>query len=179
MAVIVDSYSENNVSYYSGIYEDHDGSSRAKGQSFASNGGVLNSCSFLLKKINSPTGNCYAKIFAHTGTYGTSSKPTGSALATSDAFDTSILTGDGQLISFNFSGANKITLENGTYYVVVIEYDGGSETNQVGVGQDETSPAHSGNSSIFINPDWYEGGYDLCFYVYGDIVSPFPTFFRL
>ena len=61
------------------VYSDVPGT----GQSFTGNGGTLDSCVFELGKSGSPTGNAVAKIYNHTGTYGTSSKPTGAALATS------------------------------------------------------------------------------------------------
>ena len=59
------------------------------GQSFTTTGSVLklSSCKFYLVKVGSQTGAMYAKVYAHSGTYGTSSIPTGSALATSDVLD--------------------------------------------------------------------------------------------
>jgi hypothetical protein len=68
-------------------------SGAALGQSFTGNGLVLNSATFRIIKNNSPTGNIYAKIYAHTGTFGTSSVPTGAALAISAAYDAATVPG--------------------------------------------------------------------------------------
>ena len=111
MAIIVDSYSESNVIDAIGIGNIDTQS----GQSFSvSVGGTLNSCAFYLFQDGSPTGYCYAKIYAHSGTYGTSSLPTGDALAVSDAVDVSTLDINGALKTFTFSGGNKITLSDST-----------------------------------------------------------------
>ena len=64
---IIDSYSETNQDDLWNI----DSSWPFLGQSFtATNEIVLNSCKFYLKKVNSPTGNATAQIYAHTGPYG-------------------------------------------------------------------------------------------------------------
>jgi hypothetical protein len=169
MATIVDSYSESN--YDSEIYDY-----RAYGQSFTGDGGVLNSAKFYLKKYGSPTGTVFAAIYAHTGTFGTNSKPMGVPLAVSDNVNVSTLSTSFGLVSFTFSGANKITLTAGTKYVVV--FDCINSSNTISVGMDSSSPSHSGNVSDRDGEDWYTdySGYDLCFYVYkDDKVGPFPT----
>ncbi len=175
MATIVDSYSESNQSLNRPLYN---GSTIKYGQSFTGDGGTLNSVKFYLYKTGSPTGNVIAAIYAHSGTFGTNSVPTGSALATSDNFDVSTLTASYQLISFTFSGANKITLTNGTYYVVVVEYGGGDSSNRLQVGYDTSSPTHSGNESFYVSSWNYLVDGDACFYVYKDLVGPFPTHFN-
>src|SRR5574343_703571 len=122
MSVIIDSYSESNynnaLTFYSGY------SIQKVGQSFHNtNGCNLLSAKFYCIKIGSPTGNIYANVYAHTGTYGSTGKPTGSALATSDAVDVSTLdtNPNWKLIEFTFSGANQIALSENTNYVVVID----------------------------------------------------------
>ena len=75
--------------HYNALADIYAGGNPAVGQSFTGNGLILNSAEFYLKKKGSPTGNAVVKIYAHSGTYGTSSVPTGSALATSDNFDVS------------------------------------------------------------------------------------------
>lgn len=179
MAYIVDSYSESNYDFSSRIA----GSTWGVAQSFTGDGGTLDSVKFYLKKSGSPTGNAVAKIYAHTGTYGTSSAPTGIALATSDNFDVSTLTGSFALSTLIFSGANKITLTNGTKYCVSIEYSGGTYgVDDVSVGHDESSPTHDGNKSSYDDGWTTFSNKDACFYVYADdtepIVGPFPTFKR-
>ncbi len=143
------------------------------GQSFTGNGAVLYSARFLLKKTGAPTGNATAKIYAHSGSFGTSSIPTGAALATSATFDVSTLTTTylnstfPQLIDFRFTAGNAITLTNATNYIVTVEYSGGSLGNTVDVGTDTSTPTHAGNLSTFDNVTWTAtAGTDACFYIY-------------
>ena len=159
-ASVDDSYAETNQSDDALLYAG------AQYQSFTSGGGTLDSVKFYLKKVGSPTGNVYAKIYAHDGTYGVSSVPTGSALATSDALSAASLTTSYVLTTLSFTGANRIELENSTYYVVVLEFSGGDVSNYVGVGQDTSSSSHGGNDGYSDDPWTPEADNDLCFYVY-------------
>ncbi len=161
---VVDSYSESNYSgggysVYSGLPE--------YAQSFTGNGNTLDSAKFYLKKVGSPTGNVYAKIYAHTGTFGSGGTPTGSALAVSDAVDVSTIGTSNALQTFSFSGANRITLANGTHYCVVISYSGGTAgVDFIIAGYDSTSPTHAGNAAYY-DTSWHATSPDICFYVYG------------
>jgi len=141
---------------------------KTQGQSFIAIAGILESAKFLMYKSLSPTGNAYAKIYAHSGTYGTSSLPTGIALATSDALDVSTLSLDSPaLAEFTFSGANRITLTAGTNYCISIEY-GSPEDYVFSVG-DQSSPTHSGNYYCYDTKTsgWIaNSGVDMNFYVY-------------
>ena len=169
MATLLDSYSESNVdtnekmsSYYTEYF----------GQSFTSSAGssdILDSCKFYIKKEDLPTGNAYATIYAHSGTFGTDSIPTGSILATSDALDVSTLTTSYQLITFNFTGVNRILLTANTHYIVVISYTGGDRFKIVRVGADTSSPSAAGNACYNISGGAWAAvsGEDLAFYVYG------------
>jgi hypothetical protein len=162
---VVDSYSETNASNSTWLYS---GSTTKVGQSFTvSSDVILTSAQFYLKKSGSPTGNAVAKLYAHSGTYGTSSKDTGSALATSDNFDVSTLTTSNQLISFTFSGANQYSMTAG-YYCITLEYSGGDVSNKVVFNFDSTSPTHSGNFFTTVPQDVN----DCCFYVNGGSFSP-------
>jgi hypothetical protein len=158
-----DSYSESNdvpgaEAFLSASYATE------AGQCFTSGGGELDSAKFYLKKDGSPTGNATAKVYAHSGTYGTSSIPTGAALATSDNFDVATLTTSMQLVTLSFTGANRITL-SATYYCVDLAYAGGGETDYVMLGNDTSSPSHGGNA--FDNyGGWTAQVYDGIFYVY-------------
>ena len=136
-------------------------------QSFTSGGGVLDSVSLYLATVGSPTGNLTATIYAHTGTYGTSSLPTGSVLATSVNFDVSTLGTNSAwtAVNISFSGANRINLTAG-YYVVVANYAGQCATNTVGAGKDTSSPTHSGNYSYYDTAWNAYPAHDLIFYVY-------------
>lgn len=170
MAIVFDSYSESNVSSYPRLRST---SRIGYGQSFtASANGTITNCQFYLKRTGIISGNAYAKIYAHTGTYGTDSKPTGSALATSDAFDVSAVSDSAALHTLSFSGANQISLTSGTYYVLTLEYGGGDASNSLDWGCDGTSPTHSGNNSEKLAADstWYyiTGPQDFCFYLNGN-----------
>lgn len=158
------SYAETNQDSTSSL---RSGADTALGQSFASGaGGVLSACRFYLKKTGTPTGNATAKIYAHSGSFGTSSVPTGAALATSETFDVSTLTGSYALTEFKFEGTDAITLTASTNYVLVIEYTGGSVGNTLDVGTDTSAPGHGGNASTY-NGSWTAAsGTDACFYLY-------------
>jgi hypothetical protein len=151
------------------------------GQSFTGTDGVLNSVSFLFantfKPYSRPYGDIYAKIYAHTGTFGTTSKPTGSALATSDAISALELSTALSYIPFVFTGTNKITLATGTPYVVTIEYSSiPTNADTLAVGYRYTSPGHSGNGSYKSGSAWYTSGtVDYCFFVYADLIIPTIT----
>ena len=171
-ASVDDSYSESNQD--SSI--DLDGTNTAGGQSFKSRGGVLKSAKFYLKKFGTPTGNATAKVYAHSGTFGTSSVPTGAALATSDTFDVSSLTTSFQLISLSFSGGNQISLTNQTSYVIVFDYSSGTGSNFPMVGSDVSGPSHVGNGSRFTSGAWVAlAGTDSVFYVYVEDTDPFNS----
>ena len=169
MSVLIDSYSETNQS--GGEALGVAGSfAVANGQSFTDpDGHVLDSCQFNLRKMGSPTGNAVAKVYAHTGTWGSSGVPSGAALAVSDAVAVSTLGTSYRLVTFEFSGANRITLAAGTHYVVTVEYSAGTAGNYIIVGYDSSSPTHPGNKCYSNNgTSWMEvGGYDVPFYVYG------------
>jgi hypothetical protein len=142
------------------------------GQSFYNDSiRYLNSCKFYLKKVGSPTGNAYAKLYAHSGTFGSSSTGTGEAIATSGAVDVSTLGTSYSLIEFTFTGANKILLSADTNYVIVVSYYGTDSSNYISIGSDESSPVHSGNAcGIFYEFTsyewWYHDTKDTIFYLY-------------
>jgi hypothetical protein len=116
----------------------------ATGQSFTGNGQYIEEVSLYLAKYGSPTGNITAKIYAHSGTYGTSSVPTGAALYTSDTVDIATLSTTFGLINFHFSTIG--ILNNGTNYVVTLSYNNGDANNYLKVGlSDVSATAHDGN----------------------------------
>lgn len=176
MAVtLVDSYSESNRNTDLNLSDVSASGINGASQSFTAVAGTLDSCQFYLNKTGSPTGNATVELYAITGTHGTNAKPTGSPLATSDTFDVSTLTGTQSLVTFNFSGANRIALTNGTNYCLAIRYTSGSSGNTVDVGVDTTSPTHGGNGAFrqFITWSSYSG--DVCFYLYEDITPTTST----
>ena len=161
--VVIDSYSETN--------QDATGAFNATttrmGQTFTvSTEIILDRAVFYLKKTGSPTGNAVAKIYALSGTPGTNGTPTGAALATSDNFDAATLTTSYALTTFQFSGAQKITLAAGSYGVS-IEHTGDA-SNHLDMGLDNSSASHSGNRFTWNGVSWTSSSVDACFYVYGD-----------
>ena len=146
-------------------------------QSFTGSGLTLNSAQVYGNIFGSPTGTVCLKIYAHSGTYGTSSIPTGTALAISDLLDvTTFVTNPSiALINFVFSGANKIVLSNGTNYVLSFEgvslvADG---SNVPVIYRDSTSSTGSGNYSSELSGVWTAvSNQDMLYNVYGDSTGP-------
>lgn len=172
----IDSYSESNYSNAIGLGN----SFYFRGQVFyASANYTLTSASFYMQKNGSPTSNVYARIYAITGTPGSTAVPTGSVLATSDAVDASTISASLALNTFTFSGANQIALSSGTWYCITLYYPVVDAINELTVCCDDSDVSHSGN---FIDDDGAQGtawraldSYDLCFYVYGDAALPFGS----
>jgi hypothetical protein len=164
-AAIADSYASSNRSSDQPI--SNTTALKGMGQSFTGNGAVLSATAFFVFKTGSPTGNVFMKVYADGGTFGTSSKPTGAALATSDAIAASAFPTSQAMLNFTFSGANQVTLANGTKYVLTMEYStGGDSSNNVSVAFDNTSPTHSGNDSSYDGVSWSSfSTEDLPFYV--------------
>jgi len=141
----------DSISTYTNLYS---GSVTAVGQSFtigADDVGVY-SIGLNLRKTGSPTGTVYLKIYAHSGTFGTSSIPTGATLATASTLDVSTVTSFGNNKYFYFTGEQAITLSSGTNYVFVVEYSGGDASNYLMVSKN-TSGTHEGNLSTY-NGSW-------------------------
>ena len=164
------SYSESNQDSTQNL---GDGTTTGVAQSFTTPAATANTnaigcfalAKFYLKKNGSPTGNITAKLYAHSGTLGTSSVPTGAALATSNTVAASTLTTSYQLISFPFPESNWFQFTANTNYVIALEYSGGDASNYVQVGYDSSSPSHGGNKSTFASAVWSaQSGHDCCFY---------------
>jgi hypothetical protein len=179
MAVVtIDSYSESNRSQdLAMVYVDASNWRTKITQSFTSSLTItLDSCKFnLLVSTPGVDKSTYAKVYSHSGTYGTSSLPD-TLLATSDAVSTSAIGGSLSLITFSFTGANRITLSASTQYVVMFDYSTAtSDSDIVGISYDFTSPSHGGNEAYLNQAGWTTSSSDLCFYVYGDTVAPTVT----
>jgi hypothetical protein len=137
----------------------------SSGESFAGDGRYIQSAIFPLSKTGSPTGNATAKIYAHTGSYGSTGVPTGSALATSDTFDVSTIPAGGTPTNetFTFSGSNRIRLDSGTNYFIVVDYSGGNSSNKVSPWQG--TGLASGNSASLTSGVWTSSSSDILFEV--------------
>jgi len=122
-------------------------------QSFTGTGATLTSASFALKKTGAPTGNAVVKLYAHSGTFGTSSIPTGAALATSDNINVANLTTSYVTTNIQFSTvAQQYVLVNATNYVITVEYSGGSVGNTLDVGSNVGG--HAGNYADLTGSTW-------------------------
>lgn len=165
MPVLLDSYSETNYDGTIGGIYGGSGDGEEIGQTVnAPSTTTVYSVAFYLAKLGSPTGNATAKIYAHTGTFGTDGVPTGAALATSNNLDVSTLSTSFAVIELIFPTPPSIT--SGTKYCLSVAYTGGDSGNHVRIGADASSPSHAGNS-ILGAPSWVgDSGVDICFYVY-------------
>lgn len=178
--VVIDSYNESNYEPIHGtllIYALHPSStavSSAYGQSFTmlSIDHIITSCKFYLKKFGSPTGMGHAVLYAHQGTYGTNSTPTGEALATSNDFDVSTLTTSPQLITFTFNSTQQYQMLASIYYCIDFENPTSGtidSSNFIVICMCRDTNNHSGNSFSYHNSTFFFGAtyYDSIFYVYG------------
>jgi hypothetical protein len=139
------------------------------GQSITGDGTKLTRAAFNMLKTGTPTGNAVARLYAHSGTFGTSSVPTGAALAVSANFDVSTLTGSFAEVEFVFT--DHFLMVNTTKYVIAVEYTGGDGSNNITVESDTSSPSHGGNMSQ-LNGSWAaESGTDLVFKIWsGELI---------
>lgn len=129
-------------------------------QSFTAVAGRLASVKFWIKKVGSAVGNAQVKLYTHSGTFGTSSVPTGTALAASDVLDVSTLTTSYQLIEFTFPWHYLLTATN---FCITLEYTG-TATDYIHVGYD-TSTAQIGNKATYNGAWTAQATEDCCFYV--------------
>lgn len=175
---VVDSYSEDN---YNEI-----GNMSATFFEFAQSFTSLNNCTldsvkfYFYKDATLTQGNLYARIYdeTHATTFGLDSLPVIPALATSTAIAASTIPTSISLITFNFEGENRITLNASTNYVISLYFDGSLSLPYFRVGRDTTSPTHSGNMSFNqnINYTWATSEIDLIFYVYGETEGGGPAY---
>lgn len=129
-------------------------SNELKAISFTGDGRKLSSVSFLLTRRNAgETGLLYARLYAHTGTYGTTGTGTGSPLAISTPIDvTTIPTSNSGLrlnVKFDFPDSDKYLLVDGTKYVVGVFYAASGVINPISIYGNNASTLnyYSGNSS--------------------------------
>lgn len=139
-------------------------SSQLMGQSFQ----VQNSCNLDnliidVKKVGTISGSFQFEIYAMTGTYGSTSKPTGSPIATSDSISTAGITTSYATITAYFTGANAIAMTTGQQYVLVCNYAATAYPNAL-LFKNKTPSFHGGNQSYKTGGAWTElGSYDIIF----------------
>ena len=139
------------------------------GQSFTGNGATLNSAVFKMLKVGAPGATLSAKIYAHSGTFGDTSVPTGAALATSASISASGVLTSASDITFTFSGGNQITLANGTKYVVAVEASATGDFSNNYAAQHHSAGAHAGNLSTRAASWGFNGAADAYFIVNGTL----------
>jgi hypothetical protein len=161
--VIIDSYSETNRDNQQGIRSSGPTES---GQAIASHTTAfrISSIRFYLKRVGSPTGLIYAKVYACSGTPGSTGVPTGASLGTSTGIDVSTVSTSWTLVEFTFP--TPVAIGAGINYCVSASFTGGNVNNDVKIGLDGSSPSHSGN--WFANVYTAYPAYDVIFYVYGN-----------
>ena len=147
------------------------------GQTFtAGAAGMLDSCQFLLRRVGAVTGDIYAKLWAHSGTFGVNGLPTGTALATSAAVEVSTISESWSLVTFTFD--NTVPLVAGTPYVITVEYPTGVDgTLYVGLDWDGTI-LHAGTGIYTDGTGWNVGTADVPFYVYVSQPNPYLTYLK-
>lgn len=167
MAVTLDSYSEANQSEIQNL----DSTFIKWGQSFTTpNDGIsysLDSCDIYMKKHtgHAPTGTIYARLYSHSGTYGSTSVGNTLLATSTNNVDASAMSTTFALINFTFD--NTLILTPNTNYVIAVTSDD-HNADDTDVGFDSTSPSHGGNGMYHAAGAWTEQPTrDLCFYVYG------------
>ena len=143
-------------------YSVGDGTTTAQGQSFANGAkaAYLTRTFFKLKKTGSPTGNLTCKLYAHTGTFGSSGSPTGSALANSVTYDVSKLTTSYQVVELGFD--TQYEMAASTNYYIAVDYSGGDVSNYVQV-EGAASGTHAGNRASYAGSWTAQAASDLYF----------------
>ena len=115
----------------------------------------IQSVAFYLDKVGTmPTDSIIkAKLYAATGTVGTSGLPTGDILATSISTLTSVLTGTFAFVELTFEAPYSATAGD---YAVLLEFNSGSGSNYVRIGTDSSAHSHSSNAfaTDTINAGW-------------------------
>ncbi len=169
-ASLVDSY--NDEIQLGKFIDIGDGTDDGAAQSFTGLSGEMVRARVALSKVGSPTGNLVLNLYAHSGTFGTSSIPTGAVLAVSEVLDVSTLTTAETYVDFEFR-INRFTLVSATKYVLAVEYTGGDVSNFVQVSVDDSFPSHAGNKSVLSSSTWTaDSAVDLGFWVWvGGVVT--------
>lgn len=172
--ILLDSYSESKIDAAFSIYAVFPPATLfgAVGQAVTiSLSKKLSSVKFWLKKYGSPTAQVVVRVYAVTGTVGVNAKPTGDAIAESDVVEASSLSSAGGLVTFSFSGVNRISLVAGQSICFLALCKSATlidGTNYFDIWVDASSPSHAGNNCVWYNNGWAgSSAYDSCFYLYG------------
>lgn len=116
------------------------------GQTFNTRPASLTSVKFYLKQVGTTSGNMYAALFEHTGTFGTTGAPTGTVLATSDTVNAAgIVATDYVEVEFTFTA---YTLEWG-HYAVGLHFNSGTDGDATIYLARGLDPGHPGVAFTF------------------------------
>ncbi len=174
--LLIDSYPTANYAV-DGVLRD--GSICYRSQSFVlPEAYLITSVKFYLQRVGTPNagndgGFMYAELYKHAGTFGTSSVPRGTLLATSSQVATSTVdTVAYELIEFPFT-AGGYQAEANTQYCLVIHSCNGDVSNYINIQMDNSSPTHIGNEATNTWGGSYSAvsGTDLIFYLYGTLTQ--------
>jgi hypothetical protein len=132
------------------------------GQTITGNGAALKYFTFWLARGGTPGGIAVCKLYDHTGNWGSTGKPTGEALATSDALNLNDLSTTPGEVRFTF--ASPYTLVNGTHYAVSVEISGGSYSgsNYLRIYDNSNAATHAGNA-VYYDTIWRFAPVDFYF----------------
>jgi hypothetical protein len=165
--ILIDAYSDTNANS-NDIISNSGGVGTSAGQSFLVTAETnLSKASMYIAKGGSPTGFVYAKLYNHTGTFGSTGIPTGNAKAVSDGINIATqVTGSNAYVDFLFP-SRPLMVPN-TAYFIILEFLLGDASNYLSLPKDTTSPTHAGNKAAGAAGSW--GAFsteDVIFSVYG------------
>jgi hypothetical protein len=144
MATLAANYAYTNIDGWTGF----PGDSSKSGQTFKPS--VSGSLVTLKVKggraYGTEGGNVRAELYTHTGTYGSTGKPTGSPLAVSDNIALSSISTSGfdtsGFVELTFTFSTPYSVTAGTAYCIGLVYE---TNNYLLIGFDWSSPSHEGN----------------------------------
>ena len=158
---LIDSYSLDNYAATVTLNDTRTGVGQVFTPSVSAN---LRSSQFYLSKEGNPTGPIVSKLYAVTGTPGSTAFPTGPPLAVSAGVDVSTFSPwpTLALVTFDFT-ASPYLMSAGVPYAIVMEYSGGSPTDDVPVAKNRAG-THPGNKTEMDSGVWEadpKGRYDF------------------
>lgn len=141
------------------------------GQTFQTPPASISGVKFYLKQLGTATGNCYAVLYAHQGTYGVTGTPTGTSLATSDTVNAgTVVATDYDEVEFTFSTAYP---SNFGIYGVGLHYHSASDGDNTLYMARGLATDHPGVSFIYTTAGGYvtDSANDAGFAVLGTLAN--------
>jgi hypothetical protein len=131
------------------------------GQSFLGDGKYIASASIGIARNGTATGSISAKLYSHSGTYGSGGVPV-TLLATSNSLDASTQSSTNTLVEFIFSSVQMYKTTAASAYFIVLDRSGLTNTNNITV---TFGAGHGGNRAIRNAGTWTADTNDVCFSV--------------